>query len=145
MYFNAAPARLKAPSIHNPRSPIVNRKSCSARVSYQLPQTHPPDHLPLAIIAHLCYNTHRHGIAVRFVLMLHDLSANYCRKRAMMVLPFGLPPLTARTPFVSPKPGIFKQERVFQFGMDSVRLRGIFSSRHLRLTKHPIFVPPLFL
>ena len=145
MYFNAAPARLKAPSIHNPRSPIVNRKSCSARVSYQLPQTHPPDHLPLAIIAHLCYNTHRHGIAVRFVLMLHDLSANYCRKRAMMVLPFGLPPHIARTPLVPPKLGIFKQKRAGRPGREGPRLHGVFASRTLHLSKYPIFVPPLFL
>jgi hypothetical protein len=63
----------------------------------------------------------------------------------MMPLPFGLTPLTARRPWISPKPGIIKRMRVFQPGMDIVRLHGIFSSRHLRLLKHPIFVPPLFL
>jgi len=132
--------------IFNLQSSILNPESpCSARVSYQLPQTHTPDHLPLAIIAHLCYNTHRHGIAVRFVLMLHDLPANFYRKRAMMVLPLGLPPHIARTPLVSPKPGIFKHKRAGQPDRDSACLHGVFSSRHLRLSKHPIFVPPLFL
>jgi hypothetical protein len=62
-----------------------------------------------------------------------------------MALPFGLPPLTARTPWISPKPGIFKRNHYGQPGMGKVRLHGIFSSRHLRLSKHPIFVPPSFL
>jgi hypothetical protein len=61
-----------------------------------------------------------------------------------MSLPFGLPPLTARTPLVSPKLGIFKQKRVFRSVKQGVRLHGVFASRHLHLSKHPIFVPPLF-
>jgi hypothetical protein len=62
-----------------------------------------------------------------------------------MSLPFGLPPLIARTPFVSPKLGIFKHKRVIQSGKQGARLHGVFASRHLHLLKHPIFVPPSFL
>jgi hypothetical protein len=62
-----------------------------------------------------------------------------------MSLPFGLPPLIARTPFVSSKLRIFKHKRVFQSGKQGARLHAIFASRHLHLSKHPIFVPPLFL
>jgi len=62
-----------------------------------------------------------------------------------MALPFGLPPPTVRTPFVSPKPGIFKHNHYGQSGKLDVRLHGIFSSRHLPLLEHPLFVPPSFL
>jgi len=61
-----------------------------------------------------------------------------------MSLPFGLPPLISRTPLVSPKLGIYKHKRVCQPGKQGARLHGAFASRHLHLSKHPIFVPPSF-
>jgi hypothetical protein len=63
----------------------------------------------------------------------------------MMVLPFGLPPPTVRTPLVPPKPGIIKHKRAVQPGREGTRLHGVFASRYLHLSKYPIFVPPLFL
>jgi len=62
-----------------------------------------------------------------------------------MSVSFGLPPLIACTPFVSPKLGIFKHTRAGQPAKEDARLHGIFSSRHLHLSKCSIFVPPLFL
>jgi hypothetical protein len=100
----------------------------------------------LVILEHLFYNCSWHGTAVRFVpFLLPDLSAILSRKREMMALPFGLPPLIARTPFVSPKLGIYEHKRVYQPGKEGARLHGVFASRHLHLSKCPIFVPPLFL
>jgi len=61
-----------------------------------------------------------------------------------MSLTFRLPPLTARTPFVSPKPGIFKHKRVGQPDKYSALLHGIFASRYLHLSEYPVFVPPSF-
>jgi hypothetical protein len=61
-----------------------------------------------------------------------------------MALPLELTPPTARTPFVSPKLGIYKHTRVFQSGKQGARLHSVFASRHLHLSKHSIFVPPSF-
>ena len=93
----------------------------------------------------LCDNYPRHGKVVHLVpFLFHELSSILFRKRKSMSLPFGLPPLIARTPFVSPKLGIIKHKRVYQPGKQGARLHGVFASRHLHLSKHPIFVPPSF-
>jgi len=101
--------------------------------------------LLLAILVHLCDNYPGHGKVVHLVpFLFHELSSILFRKRKSMSLPFGLPPLIARTPFVSPKLGIIKHKRVYQPGKQGARLHGVFASRHLHLSKHPIFVPPSF-
>jgi hypothetical protein len=109
-------------------------------------QTHAPGHLPLANLEHLFYNCALARDSFSFCAYYVTCSIRKLLPKAShdgIALWITSPHRKHTVGFT--EAGIFKRMRVFQPGMDSVRLQGIFSSRYFRLSKHPIFVPPLFL